>query len=55
MFVSKIALLLLGTIAAVSQGAVYPSLSISNNFAVTGMYGLAGSPDANGNPVIATL
>ena len=55
MLFTKITLLLLGTIASLTQGALYPSLSISNNFAVTGKYGYISSDDANGNPTFISL
>ena len=56
MLLSKITLLLLGFIAAVSYGAVFPSLRISNNFAVTGTFGdMSLRRDANGNPTISSL
>jgi hypothetical protein len=50
MLLSKFTLLLLGTIVGVSYAAVYPSLKISNNFAVTGTYGISIlEKDANDN------
>ena len=55
MFITKITLLLLGTIASVSYAVVYPSLAISNNFAVTGTLGLVNGVDAYNNYKVYTL
>ncbi len=52
MFITKITLLLLGTIASVSYAAVYPSLAISNNFAVTGTFGITSGSDSYNNPLL---
>ena len=55
MLFTKIALLLLGTIASVSIADSYPSLALADNFILTANYGLLdGTTDLNQNPNMAT-